>query len=202
MITEYDKKGTKLAEIAHLEKKVGNIRILKGRGMTNAVQKKELLISKKSSELATIVEQIKKIRDPFSLDDIVIYIQRKFGHYIKKSSKPIVRKSDEIITSEKIRSKIRRGISIWVHRNEEIKKIRFNAWYMIRMAKMYEKIIDDYTKKSAKIDDPQKKREIASALREELDRWEKDSNILIDQFSLSYIRQLRDQIIEELLSKK
>lgn len=73
---------------------------------------------------------------------------------------------------------------------------------MIRMAKMYEKIIDDYTKKSAKIDDPQKKREIASALREELDRWEKDSNILIDQFSLSYIRQLRDQIIEELLSKK
>lgn len=112
MITEYDKKGTKLAEIAHLEKKVGNIRILKGRGMTNAVQKKELLISKKSSELATIVEQIKKIRDPFSLDDIVIYIQRKFGHYIKKSSKPIVRKSDEIITSEKIRSKIRRGISI------------------------------------------------------------------------------------------
>ena len=78
-------------------------------------------------ELVIIMEKIQKIKDPFSLDDIVIYIQRKFGHYIRKKKVLTIDRPEEVITSQKIRSKIRRGISIWVHRNEELKQIRINA---------------------------------------------------------------------------
>ncbi len=202
LIAWYDKKESKLAEIIQLERKILNLGILKKRGMTNDIKKAELQISKKMNELNSIVEQTQKIKNPFSLDDIVIYIQRKFGHYIRKKNTSTTNKSDDIITSERIKSKIRRGISIGVHRNQELKQIRINTWAIIRMIKMYEKIIQKYTKIPLDIHDPQKKIEIANTLREELDKWEEESNILIDKFSFSYIQQLRDQIIEELLSKK
>lgn len=202
LIAGYDKKENKLTEIADLERKIVNLGILKSRGMTNAIKKAESQITRKMSELTTITEQIREIKDPFSLEDIVIYIQRKFWYYIRKKKASTVEKPDQIITSQKIKSKIRRGISIWVHRNEELKKIRINAWAMNHMVKMFEKIIEKYTKLSTETDDPIKKLEVVAILKDELDVWEMEANSLIDKFSLSHIRRLRDQIIETLLSKK
>ena len=80
--------------------------------MTNAIKKAESQITRKMSELIAITEQIREIKDPFSLEDIVIYIQRKFGFYFRKKRVSAVEKPDQIITSQKIKSKIRRGISI------------------------------------------------------------------------------------------
>lgn len=73
---------------------------------------------------------------------------------------------------------------------------------MSHMVKMFEKIIEKYTKLSTETDDPIKKLEVVAILKDELDVWEMEANSLIDKFSLSHIRRLRDQIIETLLSKK
>jgi hypothetical protein len=181
---------------------MSNLQILKKNGTASMIKKAEWQKGKKMIELASINEQIREIKNPFSLDDIVIYIQRKFWHYIRKKKVLSTNHPEQVITSQKIRWKIRRGISIWVHRNEELKKIRINAWLMIRMIKIYEKIVEKYTSIPEIWDDPKKKVEITTLLRKELDSWEKESNGIIDQFSLSHTRRLRDQIIAELLSKK
>lgn len=66
---------------------------------------------------------------------------------------------------------------------------------------MYEKITERHAQTLEHEEDIERKREVILSLKDELDTWEKESNELLEKYSLREIRILRDQIIQKLLSK-
>lgn len=202
IIAWYEKKEKNLWEIEFLEKRVANIRFLKKKGINRRIQGIEKRISKEMLRFDSLMEELKKIRYPFSLHDIVPDIQKQFWLISRKNNRREGEKSEEIITSHKIRWRIRRGVSVLVHRKfEELRKIRVNGWAILRMIKMYEKITERHAQTLEHEEDIERKREVILSLKDELDTWEKESNELLEKYSLREIRILRDQIIQKLLSK-
>lgn len=203
LITLYEKKSIKIFEIEKLKRKIINLNYLKRRWMTNDIARIESFIWKKYSELELLIKKINEVNANFSLDDIGIFIYKRLWDSVKWKTWEKINSSTELITANKIRWKIRRSISVWIHRKYAIlRKIRINSWGMYRMIKIYDKLIIKYLDLLKGIIDTEKKREIIAQLKEELDNWESESNELLDMYSLADIRRLRDQIIEEFLSKK